>query len=194
VSSEVPEEALAMPGGPKVVRLRAVEPEVSRDVAVDVLFRQHYAALLRVAYAMLGTREAAEDAVQDAFVALYRHWNRLRDRHAAEAYLRSAVMNRCRSRVRDLVRDRVLQSRAGAALVEAGGEIDLAALDDGARVSVALRRLPRRQREVVACRYLLELSVAETAEVLAISDGSVKRHTHRGLRALHSCLEARHDR
>ena len=101
---------------------------------------------------------------------------------------------RCRSRVRDLVKDRVLQSRAGAALVEVGGEIDLTALDDGARVAVALRRLPRRQREVVACRYLLELSVAETAELLELSDGSVKRHAHRGLRALHTSLEASHDR
>ena len=182
-----------MPGGPKVVRLRAVDPSVSREEAVDVLFRRHYATLLRVAYAMLGTREAAEDAVQDAFVSLYRHWDRLRDPQAADAYLRSAVLNRCRSRVRDLVKDRVLQSRAGAALVEAGGEIDIATRDDGARVVVALRRLPRRQREVVACRYLLELSVAETAELLAISDGSVKRHAHRGLQSLHACLEATHD-
>ena len=183
-----------MPGGRKVVRLLADDSSVSREAAVDVLFRGHYATLLRVAYAMLGTREAAEDAVQDAFVSLYRHWDRLRDRQAAEAYLRSAVLNRCRSRIRDLVRDRVLQSRAGAALVEVGGEIDLTALDDGARVAVALRRLPRRQREVVACRYLLELSVAETAELLNISDGSVKRHAHRGLRALHTSLDASHDR
>lgn len=182
-----------MPGGPKIVRLLADDPSLTRDAAVDVLFRRHYATLLRVAYAMLGTREAAEDAVQDAFVSLYRHWDRLRDPKAADAYLRSAVLNRCRSRVRDLVRDRVLQSRAGAALVDVGDEIGIAARDDGARVVIALRRLPRRQREVVACRYLLELSVAETAALLAISDGSVKRHTHRGLRTLHTSLEASHD-
>jgi len=183
-----------MPGGRKVVRLLADDSSLSREAAVDVLFRRHYATLLRVGYAMLGTREAAEDAVQDAFVSLYRHWDRLRDPQAADAYLRSAVLNRCRSRVRDLVKDRVLQSRAGAALVEAGGEIDLAVREDAALVGSALRRLPRRQREVVACRYLLDLSVAETAELLMISDGSVKRHAHRGLRTLHTCLEAGHDR
>jgi len=183
-----------MPGGPRIARLRAADSSVSREVAVDVLFRRHYATLLRVAHAMLGTREAAEDAVQDAFVSLYRHWDRLRDPQAAESYLRSAVLNRCRSNVRDLVKDRVLQSRAGAALMEAGGEIDLAAGEDGARLVMALRRLPRRQREVVACRYLLELSIAETAELLGMSDGSVKRHAHRGLQTLHTCLEAGHDR
>jgi RNA polymerase sigma factor (sigma-70 family) len=53
----------------------------------------------------------------------------------------------------------------------------------------AMRRLPRRQREVLACRYVLELSVAETAELLDITQGSVKTHTHRGLQALQQGIE-----
>ena len=76
----------------------AMEP--TRDELVDLLFRRHYAALLRLAVVMVGNREAAEDAVQDAFVALHRNWRSLRDAEAAEAYLRSAVLNRCRSWVR----------------------------------------------------------------------------------------------
>lgn len=47
-----------------------------------------------------------------------------------------------------------------------------------------MRTLARRQREVLACRYVLELSIAETAELLNISEGTVKAHTHRGLQAL----------
>lgn len=61
--------------------------------------------------------------------------------------------------------------------------------EDATLVGTALRRLPGRQREVVTCRYLLELTVAETAETLGISDGAVKWHAHRGLRALHTALE-----
>ncbi|RYP83726.1 hypothetical protein EKO23_18165 [Nocardioides guangzhouensis] len=72
----------------------------TRVELVDVLFRRHYAALLRLGVVMLGSREAAEDAVQDAFVSLHRQWSSLRDPEAAEAYLRSAVLNRCRSWVR----------------------------------------------------------------------------------------------
>jgi RNA polymerase sigma factor (sigma-70 family) len=53
----------------------------------------------------------------------------------------------------------------------------------------AMRRLARRQREVLACRYVLELSVGETAQLLAISEGAVKSHTHRGLRALQQRIE-----
>src|SRR5690242_15457837 len=78
-----------------------------RAEVVDVLFRRHYAALLRLGVVMLGSREAAEDAVQDAFVALHRHRGALRDPEAAEAYLRSAVLNRCRSWVRRQVTQRV---------------------------------------------------------------------------------------
>ncbi len=72
----------------------------ARSELVDVMFRRHYAALLRLAVVMVGDRGAAEDAVQDAFVALHRNLPKLRDPEAAEAYVRSAVLNRCRSWVR----------------------------------------------------------------------------------------------
>ena len=52
-----------------------------------------------------------------------------------------------------------------------------------------MRKLARRQREVLACRYVLELSVAETAQLLDISEGSVKVHAHRGLQALQQRIE-----
>ena len=58
------------------------------------------------------------------------------------------------------------------------------ARDEVGSLVTAMRTLPRRQRETLACRFVLELSVAETAELLDISEGSVKTHTHRGLQAL----------
>ena len=156
---------------------------------MDVLFRHHYPSLLRTAYALLGTREGAEDAVQDAFVSLYRHWGRLRDPGAVEAYVRSAVLNRCRSGIR---------SRAGIArsptctsyrCTRRAATRRRSPTRTPGRWGWRCGKLPRRQREVVACRYLLELSVAETAEILGISGGAVKRHAHRGLQALHTVLE-----
>ena len=176
--------------GPRYQSLRTVGIADSTETAVEVLFRRHYASLLRTAYTLLGTREGAEDAVQDAFVSLYRHWGRLRDPGAAEAYVRSAVLNRCRSRIRSLVKER---GRAGDPVVPlhaVGSDEVVGSRQDAVAIADALRQLPRRQREVVACRYLLELTVAETAETLGISDGAVKRHAHRGLRALHTTLEA----
>jgi RNA polymerase sigma factor (sigma-70 family) len=154
----------------------------SRDEAVDVLFRRHYSDLLRLAYCLLADRPQAEDAVQDAFVSLYLHWNGLRDTDAAPSYLRSAVINRCRSRVRDVVRDRI---GPGLMLREARSSEDaVVAKDEGWRLAEAVQELPRRQRDVVVCRYFLELTVAETAALLEIAVGSVKRHAHRGIAAL----------
>jgi RNA polymerase sigma factor (sigma-70 family) len=175
---------------PTTRTLVSVDTGVSADTAVEILFRRQYPVLLRIAYALLGTREGAEDAVQDAFVSLHRHWHGLRDPEAAEAYVRAAVLNRCRSRVRGRMRDSVRTSDDPAvALHVQGSDEVVVGREDAALVGAALRRLPRRQREVITCRFLLELTVAETAETLGISDGAVKRHAHRALRALHTALE-----
>jgi RNA polymerase sigma-70 factor (sigma-E family) len=185
----VPEEALSMrvPAHADGAHEPASEP--GRAELVDVLFRRHYPALLRLAFVMLGDRGAAEDAVQDAFVSLHRNWKRLRDRGAAEAYLRSAVLNRSRSWVRRQVRQRAVRPLR---LVpnEPENPADAAvARDEVGSLVTAMRTLARRQREVLACRFVLELTVGETAELLEISEGSVKAHTHRGLRALQQRIE-----
>jgi RNA polymerase sigma-70 factor (sigma-E family) len=175
---------------PESRALQSVRSVDSVQPVAEILFRRQYPILLRIAYSLLGSREGAEDAVQDAFVSLHRHWHGLRDPEAAEAYVRAAVLNRCRSRIRTRVRDSLRTSDDPAvALPVVGSDEVVVSREDAAVVGAALRRLPRRQREVVTCRYLLELTVAETAETLGISDGAVKRHAHRGLRALHTALE-----
>ena len=158
----------------------------ARSELVDVVFRRHYQALLRLAFVMVGDRGAAEDAVQDAFVSLHRNWRKLRDPDAAEAYVRSAVLNRCRSWVRRQATQRakrpLLLMQGGAQ--PRGPEDTTVARDEVGSLVAQMRTLPRRQREVLACRFVLELSVAETADLLDISEGSVKTHTHRGLQRL----------
>jgi RNA polymerase sigma factor (sigma-70 family) len=138
---------------------------------------------------MLGSREAAEDAVQDAFVALHRHRSALRDPEAAEAYLRSAVLNRCRSWVRRQVTQRAPRPLMIVREQEKGPEEATVSRDEAGALVEVMRTLARRQREVLACRYVLELSVAETAGLLRISEGSVKTHTHRALQTLQQRIE-----
>jgi RNA polymerase sigma-70 factor (sigma-E family) len=182
------EEASSASGSPPATGLSEVEP--SRDEAIDVLFRRHYPDLLRLAYCLLGERSQAEDAVQDAFVSLYSHWIGLRDPAAAPDYLRSAVINRCRSRVRALVRERTgRRLQIVVDVAQASSEDAAVARAEGSRLARLVQRLPRRQREVVVCRYYLELSVAETAELLGIAVGSVKRHAHRAIATLTDRLE-----
>ena len=161
----------------------------ARDELVDVLFRRHYTSLLRLAVVMLGTREAAEDAVQEAFVALHRNFKSLRDPEAAEAYLRSAVLNRSRSWVRRQVTQRAARPLMLVRELHESPEERVVERDEVGSLVAVMRTLPRRQREVLACRYVLELSVAETAQLLEISEGSVKSHTHRGLQSLQKRIE-----
>ena len=188
--TQLPEAALDRSSRPQSRTLHSVAEAESVETLIGILFRRQYPVLLRVAYALLGSREGAEDAVQDAFVSLFRNWHRLRDPEAAEAYVRAAVLNRCRTRIRTSVRERLPGGRDPLVVVQAVGSDEVAvSREDAALVGAAVRQLPRRQREVVTCRYLLELTVAETAETLGISDGAVKRHAHRGLRALHTVLE-----
>ena len=160
-----------------------------RAELLDVLFRRHYATLLRLAVVMLGSREAAEDAVQDAFVALHRHRRSLRDPEAAEAYLRSAVLNRCRSWVRRQVTQRAPRPLMLVPEHEESPEDTTVGRHEIASLVALMRTLARRQREVLACRYVLELSVTETAQLLQISEGSVKTHAHRGLQVLQQRIE-----
>ncbi len=163
--------------------------ELARAELVDVLFRRHYAGLLRLAVVMLGNREAAEDAVQDAFVALHRNRSLLRDPESAEAYLRSAVLNRCRSWVRRQVTQRAARPLMPVRDYQESPEDTTVGRDEVGALVALMRTLARRQREVLACRFVLELSVAETAHLLAISEGSVKAHTHRGLQVLQQRIE-----
>jgi RNA polymerase sigma-70 factor (sigma-E family) len=187
MTKSVPEEMLSM-GEQRASKRR--DAAAARSDLVDVMFRRHYATLLRLAVVMVGDRGAAEDAVQDAFVALHRNVSKLRDPEAAEAYVRSAVLNRCRSWVR---RKAVQRAKKPLLLVQAppstSTEETIVARDEVGSLVTAMRALPRRQREALACRFVLELSVAETAELLDISEGSVKTHTHRGLQALQQGIE-----
>ncbi|MFC7489463.1 MULTISPECIES: RNA polymerase sigma factor [unclassified Knoellia] len=174
---------------PELYPVTTWAPAASRDDAIGVLFRAHAQGLVRLACVLLEDREAAEDAVQEAYVSLYRHWNGLRDHGASHAYLRAAVLNRCRSGQGQLIRARRVRGRlASVDWLEPSSETRAVEHDDARRLAAAVRSLPTRQREVVVCRYYLELTEAETAALLDIGLGSVKRHAYRGLARLQNLL------
>ena len=76
------------------------DADADATAGVTALYQAHAVGLIRLAIVMLGDRGAAEDVVQDAFLGLYRHWDRLDDRGNALTYVRSAVLNRCRNAMR----------------------------------------------------------------------------------------------
>src|SRR5688500_2918124 len=92
------------------------------DDALTSLHRAHYRSLVRLASLLLGDVGASEEVVQDAFVRLQLRWGGLRNLEKAPAYLRSAVLNGARSRLRrQKVKDRY-DARRTAALDAASAE------------------------------------------------------------------------
>ena len=158
---------------------------LDRDDAVAVLFRRHSTDLVGLAFCLIGDRGTAEEVVQDAFIALHRHWRMLREQPAAVAYLRTAVINGCRSRQRRLVLARRVLPTLGPVATSVPSSEETAVLrDDAARLAAAVRTLPSRQREVLVCRFYLELTETQTAAFLQIGRTSVKTHERRGLAGL----------
>ncbi|MGC5583715.1 RNA polymerase sigma factor [Ornithinimicrobium sp. W1665] len=171
--------------------VREAAPEVvelTRDEIVESLFREHYEGLLRLSYCILGDRCSAEDVVMEAFCSLHTHWSTLRDRASPVGYLRVSVLNLSRSRIRALVRERTRTGWADPPPV-LDTSVSVIERDEAHRLVEAVRSLPRRQCEVIVCRYFLELSEAETAALLGMSTGSVKRHAHRARAALSTSME-----
>jgi len=151
------------------------------------LYRDHRGSLVRLASLLLSDVGEAEDVTQDAFVKAHLRWGRLRDPDKALAFLRSAVLNGARSRLRH--RRVVERNRSSAGRLGESAETSFMAVEDHRWMLVALRALPDRQRECLALRYYLGLSESEIATTLGISAGSVKTHVHRGLAALSNRLE-----
>ena len=161
------------------------------DEAVSQLYGAHYTRLVRLAWLLLHDQGAAEEVVQDCFVAMHGRWGRLRNPDKAEAYLRSAVVNRWRS----LLRRRAVAARHGSAPagVEPSAESTVLERERRAAVLTALDSLSERQREVLVLRYYLDLSEADIADTLRISRGAVKSHSSRGLAALRMTWGAHDD-
>jgi RNA polymerase sigma-70 factor (sigma-E family) len=157
---------------------------------VGLIFRQHHAELVRLALMLVGDKPTAEDVVQDAFAGLHARRDRLRPDGDTLAYVRAAVLNRCRS----VLRRRAIARRLGSTRdlqlggLAASAEQHVLRAEDRKEVLTALAKLPRRRQEVLILRYYLDLSVDEIATTLRISPGTVKSTAARGLAALASSL------
>ncbi len=156
-------------------------------VDLHALYNAHWRYLVRMAALLVDDITSAEDVVQDAFVALHRKSDSLRDPDAALGYLRTSVVNLSRSVIR---RRQVARKHLKVAEPEAtaGADHDVLLRDEHRAALRAVKALPRHQREVLVLRYWSGLSEREIAAALAISPGSVKSAASRGLAALQRVL------
>jgi RNA polymerase sigma-70 factor (sigma-E family) len=156
------------------------------EAGVTALYQAHALGLTRLAHIMLGDRPSAEDVVQEAFCGLYRRWAHLADTGRALQYVRTSVLNGCRS-----VRRRRTRPRAEPYHGQPVASAEAAVITGEERREVmrALRRLPARQREVLVLRFYLDLSAEEIAATMGIGPSSVRSAAHRALASLGRMLE-----
>jgi RNA polymerase sigma-70 factor (sigma-E family) len=159
--------------------------------ALDGLYRAHALGLVRFALLLVGDQTTAEDVVQEAFLGLYQGWHRIRDPGNVLGYLRTAVLNGCRSVQRSRRRARLLRVVHDPPVWSA----EAAAMDgeDRRAVLTAVARLSMRQREVLALKYYLDLGEKEIARMLGVSRGTVSATGSRALAALARELHAGED-
>lgn len=143
---------------------------------LEALYSQRLDHFVGLADWLIGDRSIAEEVVQDTFIRLVADPPHLRDHAALEAYVRSAVLNRCRTRGRRLT----LERRHARSLLEPIIEDEYL---DG-HVRQAVLSLPMRQRQCVVLRFYDDLTVAQIAKTLRLRPGTVKSHLHRGLQTL----------
>lgn len=155
--------------------------------AYAVVVRRYSSLAIRTA-ALLGAGADAEDVAQEAFVKAYRALGRFRPGSAFRPWLLTIVTHEARNLHRSDRRRTDRELRPGIDVAPAGPEELAESGERRALTRQALAELPAAQREVLVCRFLLELDERETAQVLGVASGTVKSRTWRGLRRMRSML------
>ncbi len=146
-------------------------------ICFEDVYRTDYARMVRVAAMLTGSSAAAEDVVQDAFVGLYRHFDRVDD---PAGYLYRSVVNGCGSRHRHkgvVRRLRLLTVVPEAATSDVDGTWSL------------LATLTPRRRAVVVLRFYADMPLADIGRALGCPVGTVKSLLHRALADLKEVVE-----
>jgi RNA polymerase sigma-70 factor, ECF subfamily len=154
--------------------------------AFDDLFLAHYERLVRSLTLICGDREVAADCVADAFERAFVRWRRVGRLEDPVGWVRRVAINRARDvhrrhRRRDRAVERLAGRRAGP---------DTAPEPTDAGLLAAVSDLPTQQRTVVALHYLEDLSVADVADAMDLSEGAVKYHLHQARARLRASVPA----
>ncbi len=163
----------------------------TREAMLVRLFNEHYASLVRLSSFLLDDTSICEEVVQDAFVKMQLA-EKAPEAGKEAAYLRSVVLNGARSRLRRrIVRNKFLAKERPT--FAPSPEADVINETERQRIVGLLRKLPKRQAEVLMLRFYMDLSEDEIAETLEISKGSVKTHASRGLDKMAELLGTKRD-
>lgn len=159
----------------------SAEVDIGDGLSFEAFYHQQRRSLIALAYTVSGSRTAAEDLAQEALVIAYESWDEIRSKDNPGTWVRRILLNRASSTYRrHLAELRALAKRPFSnepvVMPEVTGELD--------QLLKEIRRLPRRQVEVIALASVEGLSIVEIAELLEISKESVNTHMRRARQTL----------
>jgi RNA polymerase sigma-70 factor (sigma-E family) len=147
------------------------------DQTFDDFVRARSSALFRYGFVLTGNADDAADLVQEALLKLGDAWHRVVKKDDPEGYVRTVMARQHISWWRRRRRERLVAETPEAAYLEARLESDASLWAD-------VRRLPPRQRAVVALRFYEDLPYADIAKILGVSPGTVRSQAARALEKL----------
>jgi RNA polymerase sigma-70 factor (ECF subfamily) len=157
----------------------------SRESATE-LFRRHWPDVWRVAYSVLGSRTAADDAAQEAMISAFAALARFDERRPLGPWLKRIAFNRA---IDELRRQRLRHEEvlAGDESLPEASELALAN-----PIAAAVAKLPLERRTIIVLHYWLDCSRGQIAEILDLPVGTVASRLGRALSELRSRLEDQH--
>jgi RNA polymerase sigma-70 factor (ECF subfamily) len=144
------------------------------------LYEREHERVFQVTFALCRDRDVAEDATQEAFARALERWPRLWDRPWVGGWVMSTALNAAR---------RMLRRRPHGLSVPPINPDSESATE----LWEVVRRLPRRQREAVVLRYVVDLNLSEIAAAMGCREGTVKAHLSSARQSLRGWLEGARD-
>lgn len=164
---------------------RVTAADVTIPRSFDAFYSSEFSRMVTIAFALSGSRLAAEDLAQDAMIAAHRQWDRVGAMDRPGAWTRRVVINNAAS----LYQRRLAELRAVARLGPVRGSLPQPLDAESEHLWREVRRLPRRQAQAVALFYVDDMAVATIAEVMECAESTVKVHLHKARRTLASRLQ-----
>ena len=159
---------------------REALPVVGVPEPFERFYAREYRSVLALAYGLSGSRSGVEDLTQESFAAAFREWDRIGRYVDPGAWVRRVLVNRSVSAWRRRVSELRTVLRLGGDARARPVDLD-PAVDE---VWAEVRRLPKRQAQVVALMYVEDRSTEDIATILGCSTGAVKQHLFRARKRL----------